>query len=79
MFIAGGTGLQWSGHLRWDFNKDEDWTFYGLGGIGGAVRSPTTEFYPRFGIGTIWYLWETIALRAELSHEFMGAGINVAF
>ena len=30
-------------------------------------------------VGTIWQIFEPVGLRIELSHEFMGAGVNYAF
>ncbi len=89
LFIAGGAAFQYSCHLRWDFIKDLDWTFYGLGGLGGVVTgtsyspipagpsSASSLFYPRFGIGALWGLFEMVSLRAELSHEFIGFGAIV--
>ncbi len=87
LFVAGSTAFQYSFHLRWDFVKDLDWTFYAVGGLGGVItsneyspipggpKSASSIFYPRFGLGAIWGLFETISLRAELSHEFIGLGI----
>src|SRR3990167_4972055 len=37
LFLSGGTAFIWSGHLRWDFNKDSDYSFYALGGIAGSA------------------------------------------
>ncbi len=87
LFVSGGTAFQYSFHLRWDFVKDEDWTFYGLGGLGGVITGssyspiplgPTkasSMFYPRFGIGAMWGLFDIASLRVELSHELIALGI----
>jgi len=87
LFVAGTTAFQYSFHLRWDFVKDEDWTFYALGGLGGVITGSTyspvaagptkasSMFYPRFGIGAMWGLFEVASLRAELSHELIALGV----
>ncbi len=79
LFLTGSVGLMYGAHLRWDFHKNDIWSFYALGGVGGLIIGPslarTFEFYPRFGIGTLWNVFDTISFRAELSHEFTGVGI----
>lgn len=89
LFVAGTTAFQYSFHLRWDFIKDYDWTFYGLGGLGGVITGPSytpiaagptvasSIFYPRFGVGAMWGLFEFVSIRFELSHEFIGLGAVV--
>lgn len=89
LLLSGSTVFQYSFHLRWDFIKDLDWTFYALGGFGGMITgssySPAppapgravSYFYPRFGLGAMWGLFEMVSLRAELSHEFIGLGAVV--
>jgi hypothetical protein len=72
-----GTAFQGSLLMRWDFNKDLDWTLYGLGGVGTALATGVTQFYPRFGAGFLWYLGETVALRLEVSHELVAVGFNI--
>jgi hypothetical protein len=80
MFTSSHAAFWYSAHLRWDFQKDEDWTFYALGGLAGNDTPDSLgghfEIWPRFGIGTIWRIDAAISLRAELSHEFMGLGIS---
>lgn len=79
LFVSGGTAFQYSGHLRWDFEKDAQWTFYALGGLGGDITGASLgdrfELFPRFGIGAMWKIGQNFNLRAELSHEFIGLGI----
>ncbi len=83
LFVSGGTSFMMNAHLRWDFNKDEQWTFYGLGGVGTQVtsRSLGDRFivYPRFGVGTLWSIQPAIRLRAEISHELIALGVNLPF
>lgn len=79
LFVTGATAFAFSAHLRWDFEKDEDWTFYGLGGIGGDISGAALgdrfELFPRFGAGAMWKIGQNFNLRGEISHEFMGVGI----
>ena len=89
LLLTGSTVFQYSFHLRWDFIKDMDWSFYALGGFGGMISgtdySPlppapgrsVSYFYPRFGVGAMWGLFELVSLRVELSHEFIGLGAVV--
>lgn len=78
VFAKGGAGLVYSGHLRWDFIKNESWGFYGLGGFGGANTSEALgnkfEFYPRFAAGALWKIFVGFTLRAEVSHELTVVG-----
>jgi hypothetical protein len=78
LIASGGTPLFYSAHLRWDFRRDTEWTLYGLGGVAGYVSSSINvfEFFPRFGVGALWNVHELFALRGEISHEFVGIGVN---
>ncbi len=78
------TALAYSVHLRWDFEKDKDWTLYALGGLGGNARwrvpgVSRSELYPRFGIGAFYKMSGPLNARVEFSHESISAGINVPF
>lgn len=77
VFFRGLTAFQYHVHLRWDFNKNEDWTFYAIGGLGGILATGRTVFYPHFGVGAMWHVFARFSLRAELSHEFTGMGVVV--
>lgn len=82
-FMTGGTGFQIGGHLRWDFHKNEIWTFYGLGGFGWDIIpagfTNTHAVHPRFGAGAFWHLFPQVSFRFELSHEFIGVGAAFMF
>jgi hypothetical protein len=77
------TGLQYSTHLRWDFTFDSDWTFYGLGGLAGYklpnLYGGSFTIHPRFGVGAQFQTKAAVMFRAELSHEFIGAGLSFQF
>jgi hypothetical protein len=79
VFVASHTAFWYSAHLRWDFRKDSDWTFYALGGLAGNDTPEGMgghfEIWPRVGLGTIWKVTPAVSLRAELSHEFTGFGV----
>lgn len=83
VFAKGSTSFMFSGHLRWDFVKDDSWTFYALGGLGGLNASQALgdnfELYPRFGIGALWNIFADFTLRAEISHELMAVGAQFDF
>lgn len=78
VFVAGSAQFSYSTHLRWDFIRDEEWTFYALGGLGGYFTGQSmgnqSLLYPRFGSGVFWNISEYVTLRGELSHEFMVLG-----
>jgi hypothetical protein len=75
-----GTALIYSGHLRWDFNRNAEWSFFGLGGLGGVVSGENLgnawQLFPRFGVGAFWKIRKELILRAELSHELIVAGVS---
>ncbi|MFL5813675.1 MAG: hypothetical protein ACJ763_08865 [Bdellovibrionia bacterium] len=83
VFAKGSAAFQFSGHLRWDFVRNEDWTFYALGGFGGSVTGQKLgdkfEFYPRFGAGALWKIFADFNVRGEVSHELVVLGAQFEF
>jgi hypothetical protein len=79
VFFSRFSAFTYSFHLRWDFEKDAQWGFYALGGLGGNVIQSSSEFYPRFGVGAFYKTSGLMNVRMELSHEWMGVGIVVPF
>jgi len=83
LFISGSTVFVYSTHLRWDFYRDEVLAPYAIGGLGGhvtgAALGSTWALFPRFGAGVLWKVAQMFSVRAEVSHEFTGAGVQVAF
>ena len=79
VFLSVGSAMIYSVHLRWDFEKDQNWTLYALGGLGGNVLSGRSELYPRFGIGAFYKMSGPLNGRVELSHEAILLGLNVPF
>ncbi len=75
LFLGGTTYFQWALQLRWDFVYDDYWTFYAIGGLGGMSGGGRGIFYPRFGIGAQWNLFVVCGIRAEITRDFMGAGL----
>lgn len=79
LFLKAGTAFAYSVHLRWDFQKNDPWIFYALGGLGGDITGAGLGnrflLFPRFGIGALWQVYPQIHARAELSHELTTMGI----
>jgi hypothetical protein len=79
VFTSAHTAFWYSMHMRWDFRKDSDWTFYALAGLAGNDTPESLgghfEIWPRVGLGTIWKVSSSVSMRAELSHEFTGLGV----
>jgi hypothetical protein len=77
------TGFQYSTHLRWDFNYNETWAFYALGGFSGFGLPKSLggafTFHPRFGVGVEYQTKTPLLLRGEVSAEFMGLGVAFNF
>jgi hypothetical protein len=80
VFFSGSSVFAYSLHLRWDFKKDETWTFYALGGVGGNIQGSDLgshfELFPRFGVGTFYDAGLPFLIRGELSHELIAVGVN---
>ncbi len=78
-FASGVSAWIFGSHLRWDFVKDDHWTFYALGGIGGnnltVANVSRTALYPRFGAGAIYGIHDKFSVRAEISHELTAVGV----
>jgi hypothetical protein len=85
VFLTGTTALAFSAQLRWEFNKDEEYALYAVGGVGGIhtgvaySRVNELRLYPRFGIGGLWNFADVLAIRAELAQDFIGLGVQVTF
>jgi hypothetical protein len=79
VFLTGTTAFMFSAHLRWDFQRNQDWTLFGLGGVGGAAYSGHFEMYPRFGVGAFWNFGQNFGFRFEISHEQIAVGMNFPF
>ncbi|MEZ4751290.1 MAG: hypothetical protein R3B54_11930 [Bdellovibrionota bacterium] len=77
LFLSPSAAATYGLFLRWDFHKNEDFSLYSLGGFGGTINP--TRVYPRVALGLIYRLSGDFALRAELSHEFIGAGLAIDF
>lgn len=79
VFMSGATPFMYSAHLRWDFHKDEKWSFYSLGGLGGNITGDRFALHPRFGAGAIAAVHNFFSLRGEVSHELIGVGMTFFF
>jgi hypothetical protein len=83
IFVDGTALFSYSLHLRWDFEKDERWIFYALGGAGGYITGSgyaggnSFMLFPRLGIGTLLRVNDLLEIRGEVSHELIAAGIAV--
>lgn len=82
-----GSAFLYSLHLRWDFILNSDWTFYGLGGLGGnktgSGLGDQFQLLPRFGVGALLDLERQthapLSLRGELSRELVSIGAQLRF
>jgi hypothetical protein len=83
LFVSGSSAFVYSLHLRWDFQKDANWTIYALGGVGGAITSAALlsrfTLLPRFGVGAFYHVNELFMIRGEISHDMIGAGVTFPF
>ncbi|MCM2278804.1 MAG: hypothetical protein NDJ89_12080 [Oligoflexia bacterium] len=79
-FLSGSNAFFYSTHLRWDFVRNADWSFYSLGGIAGYITDSALgnsfEIFPRLAAGAFWKLSQSVHLRGEISHEVIGLGVN---
>lgn len=83
-FLPNYTGWQFSARLRWDFQMDTQWGFYGFGGLStqyiklkddaAVTRSTSWNMYPDFGIGALLAIAPAWNLRGEVSHDFILLG-----
>jgi hypothetical protein len=82
VFLSAGTVFSYSLHLRWDFHKDEFFTPYAIGGLGGAISGESLgsrwDLFPRFAAGVLWRVHQHFTVRAEVSHELMAVGVSIS-
>ena len=84
-FVEGNDPWPYSFHFRWDFQKNIDWTFFALGGLGGHfgsdhVFSNEWVIHPRFGVGAIWSPFvERASVRFELDADKALVGMQFDF
>lgn len=80
VLVVGTSAFQYSAHLRWDFRRDNTWTFFALGGLGGHISGAALGdrfvLHPRVGVGALWQVSPVIRLRGEVSHEMTLVGVN---
>ncbi len=81
-FVKGHSPFILSTQLRWDFERDEDWTLFAIGGLGaqftGVELGDRSLVHLRFGVGAFRRLDERLRLRMEASHEILGVGVTYA-
>lgn len=81
-FFSGTAAFVYSMHLRWDFQKDDTWTFFALGGLAGNASGSGVfnrwTLHPRFGAGAFYRLNSLLRLRGEVSHELTTVGVAFA-
>jgi hypothetical protein len=81
LFVKSSSVFTYSIHLRWDFERDVNWTFYPIGGLGGSISSKTLgsqwRLAPRFGLGAFWRFHPKFHARFEVTHDFIGTGVSV--
>ena len=77
------TGLQYSGHLRWDINYNETWTAYSVLGLSGYSLPDrlggSFTIHPRGALGAQYQTKTALILRGEVSAEFIGVGVALNF
>ena len=83
LFVSSTTVFMYSLHLRWDFQKDDLWTIYALGGFSGDITGSDLGsrfiLFPRFGLGALCQVHPLVAIRGELSRELIAAGVAFNF
>lgn len=81
-FVKGHSPFTMATQLRWDFERDEDWTLFAVGGLGaqftGVELGDRSLVHLRFGVGAFKRLDERMRLRMEASHEVLGVGVTYA-
>lgn len=82
LFTSGTTVWMYSLHMRWDFVKNSNWTWFAIGGFGGNITNEEfgdrVAFHPRFGVGA-FYETEFLTYRADFSHELITVGVSYPF
>ena len=83
VFVKSQHPLVYSIHLRWEFQFNEQWSLYALGGVGGEVSGPElgnrSLLFLRTGLGAFYGLQDNMKLRLEVSHEWIGVGLAFGF
>ncbi len=77
VFGSNFSAFTYSLHLRWDFLKDTDWTFFAMGGVGGDVVGGSNLSFPRVGMGLFRRFNDFLLFRAEVSHEVVAVGMTL--
>jgi len=78
VFLSEGSVFQYALQGRWDFHRNDTWSVYAMGGLGGTITGKSLDdswrLAPRFGVGTFYELNPKVKLRAEVSHDLMILG-----
>lgn len=83
----GVTGFNFVVTGRWDFQLDQAWVFFAGAGFGfNAISSGLLAedvagggFFPAIGVGAVYNLTPEWGLRADVSYQFLGAGLTHRF
>lgn len=82
LFIKSETVWLWSAHLRWDFERDEQFRYFAFAGLGGNFVPKSlgdrSEFFPRVGLGMFYSITKELKARVDVSHEWVTAGVTLA-
>jgi hypothetical protein len=83
VFVKSQHPFVYSLALRWDFQYNESWNLYALGGVGGQVSGPElgdrSLIFLRTGLGAFYSLRDNMKLRVEVSHEWISTGLTFGF
>jgi hypothetical protein len=81
IFTQGTTAFSYSLHARWDFEMNQQWTFFAIGGAAGYITGSSLNnsfaLFPRFGVGSFFRVNDLILIRGEISHELIAAGVTI--
>jgi hypothetical protein len=81
IFTEGTTAFSYALQLRWDFDMNQQWTFFALGGAGGYITGSSLNnsfaLFPRFGVGSFFRVNDLILIRGEITHELIAAGVTI--
>lgn len=83
LVTQGSVAFDYSLHMRWDFQKDDTWTFFALGGVAGDITGDALGgqflIFPSFGVGALYRVSDLVLVRGQISHEQIVAGVTIPF
>ena len=76
IFFPNRDVFSYAAQLRWDFVKDDRFTVFAVGGLGGRIGGGAWNIFPRFGVGMMVAVARSFDLRFDFTQDALMTGLS---